>query len=234
MKNIFKLLFCLAAGTTLAVQVASAQEIKPADMLAKYYSPATEQPASPDKDGFIRRWTMLEPIKIDVSANRIFSDNYVRTLVDSTFFEGEETIMPKDGQKVKVGKDKLKWHAFDSQIFYANLFRFAEGLERDTYGNAFFVVTTVNCEEDIENVRLSSGANSSAVWFLNGEEVLLMANDRDLIVDDMMSKRLTLKKGENVIRGMVFNGPGMATFCLRFVDESGNPVKNYTITSKLK
>ena len=48
-----------------------------------------------------------------------------------------------------------------------------------------------------------------------------------------MSQRLTLKKGRNILRGAVFNGQGMATFCLRFVDESGRPVTGYTLPSVL-
>jgi hypothetical protein len=38
---------------------------------------------------------------------------------------------------------------------------------------------------------------------------------------------LTLKKGKNIIRGAVINGPGMANFCVRFVNEKGLPIKNF-------
>ena len=44
-----------------------------------------------------------------------------------------------------------------------------------------------------------------------------------------MSQRLTLKKGKNILRCAVINGPGMSDFCVRFLDESGKPVTNYTI-----
>ena len=64
-------------------------------------------------------------------------------------------------------------------------------------------------------------------------EVLRLTNDRDLIVDDCMSRRLTLKKGRNILRGAVFNGQGMATFCLRFVDAKGRPVTGYTLSAVL-
>ena len=98
----------------------------------------------------------------------------------------------------------------------------------------YWAVTIIDCEEDIENVRLAGGVNSGAVWYLNGEEVLRLTNDRDLIVDDCASKRLTLKKGRNILRGAVLNGQGMATFCLRFLDEDGEPVTNYSVSSILK
>jgi hypothetical protein len=49
-------------------------------------------------------------------------------------------------------------------------------------------------------------------------------------MDDCVSKRLTLNKGRNVIRGAVINGPGLSDFCLRFIDENGEPIKDITIS----
>ena len=79
---------------------------------------------------------------------------------------------------------------------------------------------------------MSVGSNSASMWWLNGEETLILSGDRRMVKDDCMSRRLTLKKGKNIIRGAVINGPGMSDFCLRFIDENGNPVKNITITYK--
>jgi hypothetical protein len=39
-----------------------------------------------------------------------------------------------------------------------------------------------------------------------------------------------LKKGKNIIRGAVINGPGMANFGVRFINEKGEPIKNFTIS----
>ena len=50
-----------------------------------------------------------------------------------------------------------------------------------------------------------------------------------MVVDDAMSHRITLKKGTNIIRGAVINGPGMSDFCVRFVNEKGEPIKNIEI-----
>ena len=49
-------------------------------------------------------------------------------------------------------------------------------------------------------------------------------------MDDVVSKRLTLHKGPNIIRGAVMNGPGLSDFCVRFIDEIGAPVKNITLS----
>ena len=47
-------------------------------VLEDYFSPATEAPATPDADGFIRRWSLLEPIaKPEIRSNAIFDDTYL-------------------------------------------------------------------------------------------------------------------------------------------------------------
>jgi hypothetical protein len=68
------------------------------------------------------------------------------------------------------------------------------------------------------------------VWWVNGQEVIEIYNDRQTVIDDGVSKRLTLKKGPNVIRAAVINGGGATDFCARFLDEGGNPVKGITIS----
>ena len=55
-----------------------------------------------------------------------------------------------------------------------------------------------------------------------------------MVKDDAMSQRLTLKKGRNILRGAIINGPGMSDFCVRFLDEKGQPVKNYKVTTVSK
>ena len=76
---------------------------------------------------------------------------------------------------------------------------------------------------------MAVGSNSASMWWLNGEEVLLLSGDRRMVKDDATSQRITLKKGRNILRGAIINGPGMSDFCVRFIDEKGNPVKGYTI-----
>ena len=83
----------------------------------------------------------------------------------------------------------------------------------------------------MKDVRLAIGSNSGSMWWLNGEEALILSGDRRMVQDDCVSKRVTLKKGRNVLRGAIINGPGMSDFCVRVIDEKGNPVKNYSIIS---
>jgi hypothetical protein len=82
----------------------------------------------------------------------------------------------------------------------------------------------------MKNVRLAVGSNSASMWWLNGEDVADLFDDRRMVMDDVISKRLTLKKGRNVLRGAVINGPGLSDFCVRFVDEDENPIKDLTLS----
>ena len=197
----------------------------------KYFSSATTQSAQPDEAGFIRRWLLLEPIKYEIRSNIIFTNTWLEENLAKTYFKDQMTILPKDGQKVKAGKQTLAWHAIDSENYNIKLFRFAEKWGQQTYGSLFWIVTYIDCPEEISDVRLAAGSNGASKWWLNGEEVLLLEGDRRMVEDDGMSPRLTLKKGRNILRCAVINGPGLSDLCARFIDEKGNPVKSYTIST---
>ncbi len=188
--------------------------------------------ASPDKSGFIRRWMLLEPIKQDVRSNIIFTNTWLEETFSKTYFKDQNTMLPKNGQKVKVDKQTLKWHALDSENYNLKLFRFAEKYGDQTYGSLFWAVTVIDCPEEIQQVRLAAGSNGASKWWLNGQEVLLLEGDRRMVVDDGMSARLTLKTGRNILRCAVINGPGLSDMCARFVDEKGNPITNFTIKTQ--
>ena len=197
----------------------------------KYFSPASAQSAQPDEAGFIRRWLLLEPIKYDIRSNIIFTNTWLEENLAKTYFKDQMTILPKNGQKVKAGKQTLAWHAIDSENYNVKLFRFAEKWGQQTYGSLFWIVTYIDCPEDISGIRLAAGSNGASKWWLNGEEVLLLEGDRRMVEDDGMSPRLTLKKGRNILRCAVINGPGLSDLCARFIDEKGNPVKTYTLST---
>jgi hypothetical protein len=67
------------------------------------------------------------------------------------------------------------------------------------------------------------------VWWVNGQEVLGIYGDRQTVVDDGVSKRLTLKKGPNVIRCAVVNAGGATDFCARFLDQNDQPITGLSI-----
>lgn len=195
----------------------------------KYFTAATEGDAKPDSEGFIRRWSLLEPIDKPNRSNTVFTDSYLREHFNNEYFKDQFNIIPKDGQKVKAGKQRLTWHTIDSERYNVKLFRFADQLNKQVYGVLFWAVTVIDCPEEMTNVRLAAGSNSASMWWLNGEEVLLLSGDRRMVKDDATSKRITLKKGRNILRGAIINGPGMSDFCVRFINDNGTPILNYNI-----
>ena len=197
-----------------------------------YMKPASRASIRPDGRGFIRRWLLLEPIKQDIPSNIVFTNTWLRDAFGKQYFDGQLNMLPKDGQKAKVGSQKLTWRLMDSETYNVRLFRFAEKWGEQTYGSLFWAVTIIDCPEEMRDVRLAAGSNGASMWWLNGEEVLLLEGDRRMVEDDGMSKRLTLKKGRNILRGAVINGPGLADMCVRFLDEKGNPVTDFVLNDK--
>ena len=198
--------------------------------IAPYFTPGTTKKKTPDAKGFIQRWSLLEPINKPNRGNAVFTDSYLRKAFTYEYFANQFTVLPKDGDMVKVGEQELKWHALESSMYNVKLFRFAYGLRKQYYGVIFWAVTVVNSPEEMRNVRLAVGSNSASMWWLNEKEAVLLSGDRRMVVDDCVSPRLTLNKGKNILRGAVINGPGMSDFCVRFLNENGEPIKNLTIS----
>ena len=191
--------------------------------LAPYFCAPSSEAMQPDEKGFIRRWLLLEPIAHETRTNTVFVDSYVRQYLDTGWNKGDFKL-PQDG--------KDGWHALDSRLFNVKLYRYAVGTETGRYGMICRVVTVIDVPEDIECVRLAAGSNSASMWWIDGEEALILSGDRRMVMDDGASRRLTLKKGRHILSGSIINGPGMSDFCVRFIDEEGNPVLDYEILNK--
>lgn len=198
--------------------------------LSKHFIVSSPAKKTVNPNGFIQRWWVLEPVRKEIARNNIFTDNYLRTTFSTDNFSNDYTILPKPKQTVTLGNQELKWHALESKTFNFNLYHFTYGLNKPPYGVLFWLVTVIDSPTEMKDVRMSAGCNSASMWWLNGQEALMLSGDRDMIVDNVTSSRLTLKKGKNIIRGAVINGPGMANFCVRFLDEKGAPIKNLGIS----
>ena len=220
-----------------------------------YFQPvAANAAAQPDANGFIRRWMLLEPIDYNVRSNTILTDSYLNENLAKQYFKGQfdDKKLPRDGEKVnaigiavaggpadtrmqtgpaatKEVKQTLKWHAVESESYNVKVFRFAEANGCQPYNSLFWGVTIIDCPEEMDGVRLAIGSNGASMWWLNGDRALTLDGDRRMVEDDCVSQRLTLKKGRNVLRFALVNGPGLSDLCARFIDEKGNPVKNYSI-----
>ena len=215
----------LAIASSMPAAGVRAQDIPdrpPAPTLSSPDSPTK----APNADGFIQRWLILEPIP---HSGRL-TDSAVREAVETEYFPDQLTVLPEDGDVVNVGDETLTWHAVDTENYNVNFYQFAYALNRPTSNVLFWVVTVVNAPTDIPDVRLAIGSNAASVWWVNGEEVIGIYNDRQTVVDDGVSKRITLREGPNIIRGAILNGGGHTDFCARFLDEAGDPLEDFTIS----
>ena len=207
-------LLALAAAAGIAAQI-------PASTLTKPASPEK----SPDANGFIQRWLLLEPI----SASGL-TDSAVQAAVKKKYFPDQFTVVPRDGDKVTVGGAELTWHAVDTVNYNVNLFHFARAQGKKTSDMLFWAVTVINCPREMHDVRLAIGSNAASVWWVNGKEVIGIYGDRQTVIDDGVSKRLTLNKGPNVVRAAIVNGGGATDFCARFLDAEDKPLKEITVS----
>jgi hypothetical protein len=188
---------------------------------------------APDVRGFIQRWLLLEPVpQNSLRSNQQLTDSFVQRAAKTEYFPNQLTVVPHNGDKVTVEGQELTWHAIDSTVYDVNLFCFAKALRKPTYNVLFWAVTIINCPEEIPGVRLAVGSNAASIWWVNDKEVIDIYGDRHMIVDDGISKRFTLKKGQNIVRCAVINAPGLSAFCARFIDGEDKPVlKGFTISA---
>jgi hypothetical protein len=211
----------LAASAFLASTADSAQA--PPTTLR----PPTTPEKAPNPEGFIQRWLLLEPIP----ANGL-TDSLVQAIARNEHFPSQFTVVPGDGDKVMAGGLELTWHAVDTELYNVNLYHFARALGKRTSDALFWAVAVVNCPREMPSVRLAIGSNAASVWWMNGKEVIGIYGDRQTVIDDGVSKRLTLQKGPNIVRAAIVNGGGATDFCARFLDAQDRPVKGFTVSLK--
>ena len=192
-------------------------------------APSRARPTSAAKgtngDGFIQRWLLLEPIRVPGQ----LTESAVRTAVEKDF-PVPPAPWPHDGDTLKVGDNALTWHAVDTINYNVNLYHFAYALNKPTTNVLFWAVTVVNAPREMRGVRLAIGSNAASVWWVNDREATALYNDRQAVIDDGVSRRLTLNRGANVIRAAIVNAGGATDFCARFLDENDRPIKTLTAT----
>lgn len=183
-------------------------------------------PKAPNADGFLQRWLLLEPLPIPGQ----LTESAVRAAVGTDDFRNQLATFPRDGDMVKMGNSQLTWRAVDTIAYNVNLYHFAYALNKPTSNVLFSIATVVHAPRDLADVRLAIGSNAASVWWVNGNEVISIFNDRQTVIDDGVSKRLTLKRGANVIRAAILNAGGATDFCARFLDPADRPIKELTVT----
>jgi hypothetical protein len=215
----------LAVLSGSVILAGAAQRSAPARGPAPSLVSPGSAPKAPDAAGFLQRWLILEPIRVAPQ----LTDSAVQAVVKKEYFPDQFSVIPHDGDTMTVGDESLTWHAVDTIGYNVNLFHFAHALNKPTSNVLFWAVTVVEAPRDMPSVRLAIGSNAASIWWLNGQEVIGLYNDRQTVIDDGVSKRLTLKKGRNVIRAAIVNAGGATDFCARFLDGDDNAVKGIVV-----
>jgi hypothetical protein len=193
---------------------------------ARTLSPAKGAAQLVDSRGFIHRWLVLEPIPVS------------GRLTEAAVQEGLKLAALPDvagaqsagGAGVTVNGANYSWHALDTTNYNLNLYHFAWALSKPTSNVLFWIETTVDSPREMQAVRLAIGSNAASRWWLNGEPVIALNDDRQSVIDDGVSRRITLRKGRNVIRAAILNGGGATDFCARFLDENDRPIQGLSVT----
>ena len=221
------LLISLLAAS-LGVAAAGAQNAASRRAGPSFVTPST--PVKPTgSDGFLQRWLILGPMKVTGD----LTEPAVQKLVKSDAVAQQFSAIPRDGDKANGGGTgpEATWHAIDTLAYNVNLFHFAYAQSKPTSNVLFWAVTVVNAPRDMADVRLAIGSNAASLWWVNGQEVIGLYNDRQSVIDDGVSKRLSLRKGRNVIRAAIVNGGGATDFCARFLDENDLPIQRLKVIS---
>jgi hypothetical protein len=207
-------------GVVFAMEVAAPRP--PAPSLTPVTGARINLPV--DTRGFIRRWLVLEPV-----AAPGLTESAVETVLQSAALPGPATAVPRDGDVVTLAAP-LRWHAVDTKAYNLNLYHFAWALSKPTSNVLFWAVTTVESPAEMRDVRLAICSNAASRWWLNGEKVISIYGDRQAVIDDGVSQRLTMRKGRNVIRAAIINGGGATDFCARFLDARDQPITGLSVS----
>lgn len=174
-----------------------------------------------DARGFIHRWMVLEPVSVP---GRLTESAVQEALKSAALPEMGDTL-PRPGDVAHLAGASQAWHALETTRYNLNLYHFAWSLSKPTSNVLFWVATTIDSPVEMRSVRLAIGSNAASRWWLNGEPVIALNDDRQAVIDDGVSRRVTLRKGRNVIRAAILNGGGATDFCARFLDENDQPVQ---------
>ena len=171
-----------------------------------------------DPDGYVRDWVMLAPIPLP--AGESASDLLLRDQI-----QAEATLKPKDGDKITVRGKELTWKNVTAST---NFFDFNAVLKTQNDHVAGFIVTYVECDQDIPNVTMAVASNDEGRIYFNGVDIYAFTEARPLLLDADKG-RVTLKKGVNVIVFKILNEQNSWQGAMRLLDKAGTPLKNVKI-----
>ncbi|MBI3867369.1 MAG: hypothetical protein HY299_02475 [Verrucomicrobia bacterium] len=171
-----------------------------------------------DPQGYIRDWVMLAPIALpdrETCAEALLKEQ----------IKNESAVRPKTGDKVKIGGKELSWRNVTAST---NYFDFNETLKSVNDHVAGYIVSYIECDQDVPDVTVAVGSNDQGRIYFNGVDIYAFTEARPLMLDADKG-RITLKKGVNVIVFKITNEQNSWQGAMRLMDKAGTPLKNVKI-----
>ena len=172
----------------------------------------------PDAEGYIRHWVMLAPVVIrdgETCAEALLKEQ----------IPNEAALRPKAGDKVKVAGKELVWQNVTAATHY---FDFNETLKSINDHVAGYMVTYVECDQEMRDVIIAVASNDQGRIYFNGVDIYAFTEARPLMLDADKG-RVTLKKGVNTFVFKVTNEQNSWQGAMRLLDKAGTPLKNVRI-----
>jgi hypothetical protein len=172
----------------------------------------------PDSQGYVRDWLMLAPIIIPEGrggTDLIYDDQ----------IKNEAALQPKAGEKITINRKELIWTEITAST---NFFDFNAILKSANDHAMGYMVTYIECDQEMPSVIMALSSNDEGRLYLNGVDIYVFAEPRTLELDADKG-RVTLKKGVNVVVFKIFNEQGNWQGSMRFLDKSGAPLTNLRI-----
>lgn len=180
-------------------------------------------------DGFIHKWLVLGPIKVDEKVSN-HDEESNKELLDRHYTPPLSS--PKAGDEVEIDNAQFSWQAVENEEYFVELSKVAEDAGADPEHAAYLGLVYVTASEEVDGVRLVVGSDDDCAWRLNGEEVVRFYGGRGIDKDQDEAAELTLKKGVNVLSFTVLNGEGPSAAAARFIDDDGNAVKGLKFSTE--
>jgi hypothetical protein len=172
----------------------------------------------PDSQGYVRNWLMLAPI--------IFPEGRAGTdLIYDDQIKNEAALQPKPGEKITINRKELTWTAITASTNYFDFNAILKSANDRAMG---YMVTYIECDQEMPGVIMALGSNDEGRLYLNGVDIYVFAEPRTLELDADKG-RVTLKKGVNAVVFKIFNEQGNWQGSMRFLDKSGIPLTNLKI-----
>jgi hypothetical protein len=171
-----------------------------------------------DPQGYIRDWIMLAPIALPPGAA-------AEDLILREQIKNEAQLRPSDGEKVTLGQREMTWKRVTAST---NYFDFNAVLKSQNDHAVGYLVTYVECGQEIPEVTMAVGSNDQGRIYFNGVDIYAVTEARPLQLDADKG-RVTLKQGVNVVIFKIVNMQNSWQGAIRLLDKAGVPLKNVKI-----